>query len=85
MQLSKLCSRALLPVLCCLMALLFAACGSSPSSTSPTGATKAPASKQIAILAKDVEGVPDLATLDPGLSTDAPSITAIDTNPHTKW
>src|SRR5215467_4025554 len=66
-----------LPALLCLFAILLAACGST-STTPPgsTGPTKATADKQIAILPET--GVSDIATFDPGLSTDLPSIAAID-------
>jgi oligopeptide transport system substrate-binding protein len=80
MQPSKLFSRALLPMLCCLMALLFAACGGAsgtvPGSSSSSAASKAPANQQIYVFPED--GVSDIATFDPGLSLDAPSISAID-------
>ena len=65
-----------LPTLLCLLAMLIAACGAS---TTPTPAThgKAPANKQV--LVSGVENsISDIKTLDPGLSTDFYSITAID-------
>ena len=66
-----------LPALLCLFAILLAACGST-TTTPPgsSGPTKASADKQIAILPE--AGVSDIATFDPGLSTDLPSIAAID-------
>jgi len=66
-----------LPALLCLFAILLAACGGT-TTTPPgsTGPTKAAANKQIAILPE--AGVSDIATFDPGLSTDLPSIAAID-------
>jgi peptide/nickel transport system substrate-binding protein/oligopeptide transport system substrate-binding protein len=52
------------------------ACGNGGSSNTGTTTTKAPASQQVFV---DPEaGVSDIATFDPGLSTDAPSIYAID-------
>ncbi len=66
--------KTILPAFLCLMALLLAACGgTTPNSTS--GATKASADKQVFILPES--GVPDIATFDPGLSTDVPSVAAI--------
>ncbi len=66
-----------LPALLCLFAILLAACGGA-TTTPPgsSGPTKAAANKQIAILPES--GVSDIATFDPGLSTDLPSIAAID-------
>jgi oligopeptide transport system substrate-binding protein len=66
----------LLPAFLALIALLVAACGGGGSSNSSSGTTKAPASQQVFVYPE--EGVPDIATFDPGLSTDAPSIQAID-------
>ncbi len=66
-----------LPALLCLFAILLAACGGTTTTpTGSTGPTKASANKQIAILPES--GVSDIATFDPGLSTDLPSIAAID-------
>jgi oligopeptide transport system substrate-binding protein len=66
-----------LPALLCLFAILMVACGGT-TTTPPgsTGPTKAPANQQIAILPES--GISDIATFDPGLSTDLPSILAID-------
>src|SRR5215467_7381638 len=66
-----------LPALLCLFAMLLVACGGT-TTTPPgsSGPTKAAANKQIAILPET--GVSDIATFDPGLSTDLPSIAAID-------
>jgi oligopeptide transport system substrate-binding protein len=66
-----------LPALLCLFAMLLVACGGT-TTTPPgsSGPTKAAANKQIAILPES--GVSDIATFDPGLSTDLPSIAAID-------
>src|SRR5205085_11777643 len=64
-----------LPALFCSMALLLAACGGGGSTTTTSTHTKAAANKQIFILPE--YGVPDIATFDPGLSTDVPSVDAI--------
>src|SRR5260370_41256571 len=66
-----------LPALLCLFAILLAACGGT-TTTPPgsSGPTKAAANKQIAILPE--AGISDIATFDPGLSTDLGSIAAID-------
>ncbi len=53
--------------------------GAGGTTTTPPGSsgpTKAAANKQIAILPES--GISDIATFDPGLSTDLPSIAAID-------
>src|SRR5947209_11269712 len=65
----------LLPTLVCLLSLLVAACGGSSggNSTSNSG-TKAPANQQIYRWAFRL---PDINTFDPGISTDATSINAI--------
>jgi oligopeptide transport system substrate-binding protein len=73
MRLSKKFSAGILPLLFCLVALLMVACESG--NNRPT-VTKAPASQQVFV--DPEEGVSDIATFDPGLSTDAPSIAAID-------
>jgi oligopeptide transport system substrate-binding protein len=76
MQTSKKLRMKLLPACLAIIALLVAACGGGGSSTTTSGPVKAPASQQVLVLPE--EGVPDIATFDPGLSTDLPSITAID-------
>jgi oligopeptide transport system substrate-binding protein len=67
-----------LPTLLCLVAMLLVACGgsSTPTGTGSSQPTKAPANKQIYVYPEDQ--VADIATFDPGLSTDFPSIQAID-------
>ena len=63
-----------LPLLLTLLAVLVAACGGN-SGGSTTG-SKLSDDKQIYVT--PLSGLSDLATLDPALSTDAPSISAID-------
>jgi oligopeptide transport system substrate-binding protein len=70
---TKLVKNVLLPF-CSLLMLLLAACGGGQA-TSNTTTSKADASKQILIL--PLGGSRDLKTIDPALSTDAGSITAI--------
>ena len=74
MQLGKTIKRGVLPTFFMLMAMLMVACGTGPAG--PTAPTKATADKQILIYPQP--GIADIKTFDPGLSTDAPSITAID-------
>ena len=73
-------TRGFLPSLLCLITMLVVACGGSsstgPGQPSPGSAGKAPANQQIAIL--PLSGFSDIATFDPGLSTDAYSTAAID-------
>ncbi len=80
MPLGKKFTRGFLPSLLCLVAMLVVACGGSSgtgSGASTSGATsKAPANQQIFVYPEDA--VSDIATFDPGLSTDLPSIQAID-------
>ena len=64
----------ILPSFLMVVAMLVAACGGGSGTTS-TSVTKAAASKQVFVYAN--AGVPDIATFDPGLSTDLPSVTAI--------
>ncbi len=77
MRLSSKLSTRILPPLFCLVAMLMVACGSGGSANNgPSAPTKAPASQQVFV---DPEaGVSDIATFDPQLSTDLPSIAAID-------
>jgi oligopeptide transport system substrate-binding protein len=65
-----------LPALLCLFAILLVACGTTTQTPPPGGPTKAAANQQIYVYPES--GVSDIATFDPGLSTDAPSIAAID-------
>jgi len=80
MRLGKKFTRGVLPSLLCLVAMLVVACGGSSGSGSgastPGAVSKAPANQQIYVYPED--NVPDIATFDPGLSTDLPSIQAID-------
>ncbi len=80
MRLGKKFTRGVLPSLLCLVAMLVVACGGgtgSSSGASTSGAvSKAPANQQIYVYPEDA--VSDIATFDPGLSTDLPSIQAID-------
>ncbi len=63
-------------LLLCLGAVLISACGGTTGSPSgPSGAQKAPDNKQVYVYPED--GISDIATFDPALSTDLPSITAI--------
>jgi oligopeptide transport system substrate-binding protein len=75
MQPSKKFRMKLLPACLALIALLVAACGGG-TTTQTTGSQKAPASQQVYVTPET--GVADIATFDPGLSTDLPSISAID-------
>ena len=79
MLLGKKLTKGLFPAMLSLVVIIMVACGSSGNGNgngNGTGVTKAPASQQIFV---DPEaGVSDIATFDPGLSTDAPSIAAID-------
>jgi oligopeptide transport system substrate-binding protein len=72
MQSGKKFTAGFLSALLCLMVMFLAACGSNTQVT----AQKASADKQVYVLPED--GVPDIKTFDPGLSTDLPSIQAID-------
>jgi len=77
MQSGKKRSVRLLPILFCTLAILLVACG-SPASSQPgqTGSAHAPTSKQIAIVPE--EGISDIATFDPAITTDFSSELAIE-------
>ncbi|MBA2679816.1 MAG: peptide ABC transporter substrate-binding protein [Ktedonobacteraceae bacterium] len=76
MQQSKRLTAGILPTLFCIMAILLAACGGTNNQPGSTGVTKAPVDKQVYVAPE--AGVSDIATFDPALSTDLPSISAID-------
>jgi oligopeptide transport system substrate-binding protein len=76
MSTSKPFANRFLPVLPCLLILAACSLGSSPSSNTPSSSTKASADKQILI--SPLAGIADISTFDPGLSTDLPSLGAID-------
>lgn len=73
MQADKRFMKSILLPVFCLLTMLLVSCGSG--STSQSSVTKADASKQVLIL--PLGGSRDLKTIDPALSTDAGSITAI--------
>ncbi len=80
MQTGKRFASRFLPTLFCLLSMLLVACGggggsgsTAPGSTAPA---KAPANQQIYVYPE--QGVSDIKTFDPGLSTDLASIQAID-------
>ncbi|GHO46534.1 peptide ABC transporter substrate-binding protein [Ktedonospora formicarum] len=73
MQASRKRVALLLPLLLGLIAMLVVACGGSQSNGN-TG-SKLPDDKQVYVI--PLSGLSDVATLDPGLSTDAPSINAL--------
>ncbi len=69
-------TRGVLPSLLCLVAMLIAACGGHTSPTTGSHA-KAPQNRQVLVSGAEA-GTADIKTLDPGLSTDALSIAAIE-------
>ncbi len=70
-------TRGFLPTLLVLVAMLLVACGGGSTTTTTTTPSKAPASQQV--LNMPFENlISDLKTMDPALSTDAPSISGID-------
>ncbi|HLZ80301.1 MAG TPA: ABC transporter substrate-binding protein, partial [Ktedonobacteraceae bacterium] len=76
MRPSKKLMKTLLPTFLALMGMLLVACGGS-SSTTTTTPSKATPDKQVLNMPFS-SGISDIKTFDPGLSTDAPSIAAID-------
>ena len=77
MQSSTKLGIKLLPTLLVLMSMLLVACGGSTSTTTTVPSQKAPAAQQILNMPFS-NGISDLKTMDPALSTDAPSIAGID-------
>jgi oligopeptide transport system substrate-binding protein len=78
MRLGKKFTKAFLPTLLILVAMLVVACGgSSGNATSTPTSSKAPASQQVLNMPL-ANAIPDLKTMDPALSTDAASIAGID-------
>src|SRR3989440_4803895 len=75
MRPSKKLMTRLLPTFLALMAMLLVACGGT-STTNNNTTGKASADKQVFVFPET--GVSDIKTFDPGLSTDLPSIAAID-------
>src|SRR5436305_584608 len=75
MQQSKKFMTKPLPVLLALMSMLMVACNTT-NPTQPDITKKAPPSKQV--LVSPEVGIQDIKTFDPALSTDSPSIQAID-------
>ncbi|GHO58953.1 peptide ABC transporter substrate-binding protein [Ktedonobacter robiniae] len=65
-----------LPLLLTLLAVLVAACGGNSGGNGSSSGSKLSDDKQVYVIPES--GLSDLATLDPALSTDAPSIGAID-------
>ena len=70
-------TRGILPTLLVLVAMLVVACGGTSSTTTTTTPSKAPASQQVLNMPFQ-NAISDLKTMDPALSTDAPSISGID-------
>lgn len=78
MRPSKKFMTKLLPSCLILMAMLLVACGGTASTTpTPSTTNKAPAAQQVLNMPFQ-NGISDLKTMDPALSTDAPSISGID-------
>jgi oligopeptide transport system substrate-binding protein len=76
MQPGKKLLTKLLPTCLVLMSMLLVACGGSTSTTTTTTSSKAPASQQVLNMCF-YNGVTDIKTFDPALSTDVNSIEAI--------
>jgi oligopeptide transport system substrate-binding protein len=77
MRPSKKLITRLLPSCLALLAMLLAACGGTTTTTTTTTPSKAPASQQVLNMPFEA-AISDLKTMDPALSTDAPSISGID-------
>ncbi|MGZ6280437.1 MAG: peptide ABC transporter substrate-binding protein [Ktedonobacteraceae bacterium] len=77
MRSSKKLMTRLLPTYLALMGMLLVACGGSTTSTTTVPSQKAPAAQQVLNMPFQ-NGISDLKTMDPALSTDAPSISGID-------
>src|SRR5712692_178280 len=67
----------LLPTCLALMAMLLVACGGGSTTTTTTTPGKAPSAQQVLNMPFQ-NAISDLKTMDPALSTDAPSISGID-------
>ncbi|MDQ2905061.1 MAG: peptide ABC transporter substrate-binding protein [Chloroflexota bacterium] len=78
MQAGKNLSGSLLPLLLCLVAILLAACASSGTAPGISSGAPQKAALERQVFIYPQAGISDIATFDPGLSTDAPSINAID-------
>jgi len=77
MRFGKKLTSGLFPTLLCLIAMLMVACGGgSGNGNGGGGGTVTKAANQVFV--NPEAGVSDIATFDPGLSTDLPSIAAID-------
>ncbi len=77
MQSSKKLFTKLLPTLLVLMSMLLVACGGTTTTTTTVPSQKAPASQQVLNM-RFWNGISDIKTFDPALSTDTNSIAAID-------
>jgi oligopeptide transport system substrate-binding protein len=75
MRPSKKLMTRLLPTFLALMGMLLVACGGTSTTTNNTSGKASP-DKQVLVAPES--GVSDIKTFDPGLSTDLPSIAAID-------
>lgn len=75
MRSGKRLAPRLFPALLGVLALLLVACGSTPAPTNTGSGQKAPANQQVYRMTQ--AGISDVQTLDPALSTDLPSATAI--------